>query len=137
MTRLLTRTRGRRRSRSGPSTDDRRPAVAIGHVSLTGDDIGALTRFYESLGLRKVVRLPGVAILELRGGTHLAVSRGPVGSTTLDLMVDDVDATRVEVARLGAEPSEIGRAGPHRVFTVADPEGNTLVVNSSHVSGPV
>ena len=116
---------------------DPRPAVAIGHVPLTGDDVGTLAAFYRSIGLRKVVRLPGVAILELRGGTHLAVSRGPVGSTTLDLMVDDVDDSHQLLTEAGGNPSPIRRQGPHRVFTASDPEGNTLVVHSSHVAGPV
>ncbi len=138
MTRLLDRLPRRAADPAGDRNEpDRRPAVAIGHVPLTGDDIGELARFYRSIGLRKVVRLPGVAILELRGGTHLAITRGPAGSTTLDLMVDDVDATRDRFLALGAEPTEIRRAGPHRLFTAPDPEGNTLVVNSSHVAGPV
>ncbi|MEM9563462.1 MAG: VOC family protein [Actinomycetota bacterium] len=138
MTRLLNR---RPRRAAAPTADgdngDQRPAVAIGHVPLTGDDIGDLARFYTSIGLRKVVRLPGVAILELRGGTHLAITRGPAGSATLDLMVDDVDATREHFVAIGAAPTDIRRAGPHRRFTATDPEGNTLVVNSSHVAGPV
>ena len=126
---------GRRRSPS--PDDDARPAMAIGHVPLTGDDIGALASFYRSIGLRKVVRLPGVAILELRGGTHLAISTGPRGSTTLDLMVDDVDDAHRRLDEAGAAPTEIRRAGPHRTFTATDPEGNELVINSSHVAGPV
>ncbi len=123
--------------RSSADGPDPRPAVAIGHIPLTGDDLSSLTTFYRSLGLRKVVRLPGVAILELRGGTHLAISRGAAGAGALDLMVDDVDATRQLLAGLGAEPTAIRRAGPHRTFTATDPEGNTLVINSSHVAGPV
>ncbi len=119
------------------STSDTRPHFAIGHVGLTADDVGRLADFYHSIGMRKVARVPGIAILELRGGTHLAISKGPPAVTTLDLMVDDVDATRTMMEAAGADPSPITRSFPHRVFTASDPEGNTLVVNSSHVSGPV
>lgn len=120
-----------------PMDDDGRPIFAIGHVPLTGSDIGALADFYASIGFRKVARLPGVAILELRGGTHLAISSGPTGTSTLDLMVDDLDSTHQMLESVGAEPSVITRRFPHRVFTATDPERNTLLVHSSHVSGMV
>ncbi len=124
-------------SKASPRSDDGRPLFAIGHVPLTGDDVGALADFYASIGFRKVARLPGIAILELRGGTHVAISTGPVGVTTLDLMVDEVEATHELLALAGAEPSDITRSFPHRVFTATDPEGNTLLVHSSHVAGVV
>lgn len=118
-------------------TVDRRPRFAIGHVPLSGSDIGRLAEFYERIGFRKVARMPGMAILELRGGTHVAIHKGAVGETTLDLMVDDLDDTRDVLAAAGAEPSEIRRGFPHRSFTATDPEGNVLLVQSSHVAGPV
>ncbi len=120
-----------------PTSEDGRPVFAIGHIPLPADDVGRLADFYASIGMRRVARLPGVAILELRGGTHLAISSGDPGRTTLDLMVDDVDATREHLELLGAEPGPIRRQFPHRVFTARDPEGNTLLVHSSHVSGIV
>jgi hypothetical protein len=82
------------------------------------------------------------AVLELRGGTHLVVRRdleaagGPAG---FDLMVEDLDATRDQWQELGITVSEIGKdeLGIHRTFTVTDPDGTTIVVNDSHVVGPV
>ncbi|MEM9606786.1 MAG: VOC family protein [Actinomycetota bacterium] len=125
-------------SRSRTSdTDDGRPPIAFGHVSLTGDDVGRLADFYVDLGMRRVARMPGVAILEVRGGTHLAIASGPAGEGTLDLMVDDLEAMRDHVAGLGAEPTPIRRRFPHRIFDLTDPEGNRIVVNSSHVVGEV
>ncbi len=121
---------------SEPAADGR-PRFAIGHVPLTGRDIGALADFYASIGFRSVARLPGVAILELRGGTHLAIARGPVGTTTLDLMVDDLDDTRELLTRAGAAPGPVERRFPHRIVEATDPEGNVLVVHSSHVVGTV
>ena len=50
--------------------DDGRPVFAIGHIPLPARDVGKLADFYTSIGCRSVARLPGVAILELRGGTH-------------------------------------------------------------------
>lgn len=118
-------------------SEDGRPVFAIGHVPLPAADVGRLADFYASIGLRRVARLPGLAILELRGGTHLAISSGDAGRVTLDLMVDDVDATHEHLRGLGAEPGPIRRQFPHRVFTAHDPEGNTLLVHSSHVAGIV
>ncbi len=37
----------------------------------------------------------------------------------------------------GANPTTIQRGNPHDVFTATDPEGNILVINSSHAIGPV
>ena len=126
-----------RSNKTTPVGEDGRPLFAIGHISLTGNDIGALADFYASIGFRKVARLPGIAILELRGGTHVAISSGPTGVTTLDLMVDDLDTTHQMLDSVGAEPSALTRSFPHLVFTATDPEGNTLLVHSSHVSGIV
>lgn len=116
---------------------DERPRFAIGHVGLGATDVDAAADFYEAIGMRGVARMPGMAILELRGGTHIVISaRGP-SSTRLDLMVDDVDETRAVMAEAGAEPSDITSGGVHRSFTATDPAGNVLVVNSSHAMGPV
>jgi hypothetical protein len=104
---------------------------------MTGADLSALTRFYEQLGMRKVIRLPNVAILELRGGTHLAIERGAPRRITLDLMVDDIDAAHALTAALDGHPTAIERAWPHRIFRVTDPEGNTVLIHSSHAAGPV
>lgn len=126
----------RRRRTSNPTRDDR-PAVAVGHIPMTGADLATLTRFYEQLGMRKVIRLPNVAILELRGGTHLAIERGTPKNITLDLMVDDIDAAHALVTELDAQPTPVQRAWPHRIFQAIDPEGNTLRFHSSHTAGPV
>ena len=117
---------------------DPRPRFAIGHVGLWADDVDAVADFYEGIGMRSVARMSGMAILELRGGTHIVVSgRGPASTGRLDLMVDDVDETRALMAEAGANPSEITAGGVHRSFVATDPVGNELVVNSSHAMGPV
>jgi uncharacterized glyoxalase superfamily protein PhnB len=82
------------------------------------------------------------AVMELRGGTHLVIRRD--SHTTgraadFDLMVEDLDATWQAWRADGVSVSEIGKdeRAIHRVFTVTDPDGNTIVVNDSHVVGPV
>jgi Ion channel len=52
---------------------DLRPPVAVGHVRLTVRDVGAAVSWFETIGLRPIVTRDEVAVLELRGGTHLVV----------------------------------------------------------------
>ena len=116
---------------------DERPRFGIGHVSMPVADVDALTDFYTAIGMRLVVNMGRMAILELRGGTHLILSHGDPAASTLDLIVDDIDETREVLAAAGAEPSAIQRGNPHDRFVATDPEGNTLVVASNHAVGPV
>jgi len=47
------------------------PEIGVGHIALTVSDVAASARFYASLGLQPCHEGGGIAILELRGGTHL------------------------------------------------------------------
>lgn len=116
---------------------DQLPRFGIGHVSMAAADIDSLADFYAGIGMRPVVNMGSIAILELRGGTHLILAAGQPGTATLDLIVDDIDGTHVILEAAGADPSAIQRGNPHDRFTATDPEGNTLVVNSNHAIGPV
>ena len=110
----------------------------MGHLSVTASDIGQSADFYVSLGMREVVRNDRVVVLELRGGTHLVVVPGaPASHALFDLMVEDIDATHTAWTSLGLEPSPIERGRIHDQFTVADPSGTVVTVNSSHVVGTV
>lgn len=119
-----------------PSVDPR-PRFGIGHLSMEAADVAGLTRFYTTIGMRLVVDMGRMSILELRGGTHLILRAGRPGTGSLDLIVDDIDETRAVLDAAGAEPTEIVRGNPHDRFTATDPEGNALVVNSNHAIGPV
>jgi catechol 2,3-dioxygenase-like lactoylglutathione lyase family enzyme len=119
---------------------EERPSVAIGHVSLRVSEVESATRFYETLGLRVISSRPELAILELRGGTHLLLFRakgkpreGRVHS--FDFMVDDVQATRQALAARGLPtgPISADRMSGHERFEVTDPDGHVLVVMSTHV----
>ncbi len=48
-----------------------RPPVGVGHMALTVADLAASRRFYAAFGLREVGKGDDLAVLELRGGTHL------------------------------------------------------------------
>lgn len=116
---------------------DRRPRFGIGHVAITATDVDAMTDFYTAIGMRLVVNMGRMSIVELRGGTHLIIQTGEPGVTTLDLIVDDIDETRTVLEAQGASASAIQRGNPHDRFVATDPEGNTLVVNSNHAIGAV
>jgi hypothetical protein len=52
---------------------DKRPPVAVGHVRLNVKDVDAAARWLEEVGLRPIVTRGELAVLELRGGTHVVV----------------------------------------------------------------
>jgi len=121
---------------------DQRPPIAIGHVTLRVSDVAPAAEFYRALGMRGVWQAKNMAILELRGGTHLLLFRargkpraGPVRS--FDFIVDDVDAFRASLLEQGISATEIGAdtVSGHRWFQVADPDGHALRVYSTHVEG--
>lgn len=117
--------------------DDPRPRFSICHVQLTASDPGLLGDFYESIGMRPVAKMKKMSILELRGGTHLVIFTGDPGATKLDLMVDDLDDIHALLEQMDAQPGPIIPGSPHNTFSVNDPEGNALLIESSHVTGAV
>ena len=62
-----------------PETIDQRPPVAVGHVRLDVVDVGAAARWLEAVGLRPIVTRDELAVLELRGGTHVVVRHKLIG----------------------------------------------------------
>ncbi len=122
-----------------PEIIDLRPPVAVGHVRLSVRDVGAAARWLETVGLRTIVARDELAVLELRGGTHVVVRQGeepPAPGTTapFDLMVDDIDAAHRDYAAKGLSPSEIRRGRIHDSFDLPGPDGWSFIVNSSHAS---
>jgi len=120
--------------------NDQRPPVAVGHVRLNVVDVGGAARWLEMVGLRPIVNLGELAVLELRGGTHVVVRRGeqpPVAGATapFDLMVDDIDAAHRDYAGKGLSPSPVRRGRIHDSFDLPGPDGWSFIVNSSHASG--
>ena len=121
-------------------TTDQRPPVAVGHVRLPCGDVAAAARWLETAGLRPIVQMDELAVLELRGGTHVVVRKAepppaPGTAAPFDLMVDDIEETHRRYAAKGLSPSEISRGRIHDSFQVAGPSGWLFTVNSSHASG--
>jgi catechol 2,3-dioxygenase-like lactoylglutathione lyase family enzyme len=117
-----------------------RPPVWIGHAVLSVNDVSRSADFWRGIGMREVERNEHVAVLELRGGTHLVLVPGAPpedADTPFDLMVEDVDATHAEWAARGLDPTPIERGRIHAAFTMRDPDGYRVTVNSSHVVGEV
>ena len=119
---------------------DGRPSVWIGHTVLAVRDVDRSADYWRDLGMREVERNEHVAVLELRGGTHLVLVPGTPpedADAPFDLMVDDFDATYADWKARGLDPSPIERGHIHASFTVRDPDGYRVTVNSSHVVGEV
>jgi hypothetical protein len=119
---------------------DQRPPVAVGHVRLNVIDVGAAARWLEIVGLRPIVTMEELAVLELRGGTHVVVRHAdpaptPGDGAPFDLMVDDIDAAHRDYAEKGLSPSEVRRGRIHDSFDLPGPDGWAFTVNSSHASG--
>ena len=121
-------------------TTDPRPPVAVGHVRLPCNDVAEAARWLETVGLRPIVIRDELAVLELRGGTHVVIrapeQRVAAGAMApFDLMVDDVDAAHRDYSAKGLKPTEIRRGRIHDSFELPGPGGWTFTVNSSHASG--
>ncbi len=117
--------------------DETIPPVAVGHVSMEVNHVGPAVDWFAAMGLRTVTTREKFAVLELRGGTHLVLSRTDqqvVAGTLapIDLMVDDLDATRDACAGRGLAPGEITEGSVHRSFHVAGPDGYSVKITSSH-----
>jgi hypothetical protein len=124
-------------AKTAPKATDARPPVAIGHVRFRTADVPAAAQWLAAAGLRPIAAGKSFAVLELRGGTHLVVSRVAKPPKTgaaapFDLMVDDVDATHRAYARNGWKPGRIHRGRIHDSFAVAGPDCCRIEVLSSH-----
>lgn len=132
----------KRRPRLKDVAEEQVPPIAIGHVTLRVSDVGLAADFYRALGLRPILEREELAILELRGGTHLVLFRaegkpeaGPVG--VFDFMVEDIEAARAAMRGAGVVGTAIAEdhVAGHQWFEVTDPDGHVLRVFSSHTGG--
>ena len=133
------------------------PAVAFGHFVMKVHDINISYEFYTNLGLRPCGIFPDLAIIELRGGTHILLfskndelsfslssshlgQRGASFSERLDLMIDgksrsDLELYRTTLMEKGLSVDAIAQDQlfGHYYFELADPDGNGITVYTSHV----
>jgi hypothetical protein len=121
------------------SENDLRPPLWIGHVVLETDRLAETEEFMRKIGMRSIVKRPDVAVLEMRGGTHLVlVAKAEVtaGDAPFDLMVEDLHATRQHFIGLGLAPTPIESASfDHERFLLREPAGHLITFFSSHVAG--
>jgi hypothetical protein len=120
-----------------PASADRRPTVAIGHVVHEVTDVPAEAAWLEALGVRPIVRESEFAVLELRGGTHIVLTKAkrkaaPGTEAPFDFIVDDVDAMHEACVERGFQPGRMSRGRIHDRFELTDPAGYSVTILSSH-----
>jgi len=132
------------------------PAAALGHFVMKVSDVDISYQFYTKLGLRPFGIFPDLAIIELRGGTHILLfnkngdlpaslisshlgQRGDRFNEQLDLMIDgksrkDLEIYRTTLLENGLSVDEISQDQlfGHYYFQFSDPDGNGITVYTSH-----
>ena len=114
-----------------------RPAVWVGHITMNTTKLDESEAFMKQLGLRGVFRNDAVAVLELRGGTHLVVIKNETATpanTDFDFMVEDLDKTYTQFKADGLVVSEVRKGEIHDSFEITEPGGNQITFNSTHVA---
>jgi len=138
--------------------EDLLPAAALGHFVMKVQNIEESYQFYVGLGLRALDKFPGLAIVELRGGTHLLLfqkddsqsrtlqnshvgQRPDFGSEKMDLMIAgrtkaDLELYRIGLIDKGYSPSVIPDDDlyGHHYFSIQDPDGNGVSFYTNHCS---
>ncbi|MBC80961.1 MAG: hypothetical protein CMQ33_09025 [Gammaproteobacteria bacterium] len=117
-------------------SDDKRPEVWIGHVRMTTRALDESEAFMEEIGLRSIFHGEEIAVMELRGGTHIVLAQdkdSEPDKASFDFMVEDLNATYDQYVERGYSVSDIEKGRIHNSFIVTEPGGNKIVVNSSHV----
>jgi len=81
-----------------------------------------------------------MAILELRGGTHLLLFADgreykTIPNDEFDLMVEDVETTHKDLQSRGVKVSKLKQDRFHTYFEASDPDGKKWRINSDHTEG--
>jgi catechol-2,3-dioxygenase len=130
--------------------------LAVAHLVLKVADLKASCQFYSNLGLPPFATDDKVAIIELRGGTHLLLLEAdqPAGediaesvtgqfhkrfSERFDLMIqgkglNELTKYRSELINRGIAAGEIPdeTVYGHHIFCIKDPDGNGITIYTSH-----
>ena len=136
---------------------DSLPAAALGHFVMKVANLDVSYQFYAALGLRPIGIFPDVAIIELRGGTHIllfpenaeapfSLTPSRLGQRTaffnehLDLLINgktraDLEAYRALLLKNGIAAGEVAQEVffGHNYFQLADPDAHGITVYTSHV----
>jgi len=132
------------------------PELAVAHLVFKVADLKTSCQFYSNLGLPPFFVEEEVAIIELRGGTHLLLlevdqlaGEGITESLTgqfhkrlseqFDLMIkgkglNELKTYRSELISRGIAAGEIPDETfyGHHLFCVKDPDGNGITIYTSH-----
>ena len=132
------------------------PAAAFGHFVMKVNNIDISYQFYTELGLRPFGIFPDLAVIELRGGTHIllfskndelpsSLSSSHLGqcgaffNEQLDLMIDgksrsDLELYRATLMEKGLSVDAIAQDQffGQDYFQLVDPDGNGITVYTSH-----
>src|ERR1700691_4394690 len=132
------------------------PELAVAHLVFKVADLKSSCQFYSNLGLPPFAIEEKVAIIELRGGTHLLLlsadelaGEGVAESLTgqfhkrlseqFDLMIKGKDLNelkkyRLELISRGIAAGEIPDETffGHHLFCIKDPDGNGITIYTSH-----
>jgi catechol-2,3-dioxygenase len=130
--------------------------LAVAHLVLKVADLKSSCQFYSNIGIPPFAIEEKVAIIELRGGTHLLLlevdqlaAEGVAQSLTgqfhkrfseqLDLMikgkgVNELKQYRSELISRGIAAGEIPDETffGHHLFCIKDPDGNGVTIYTSH-----
>ena len=124
------------------------PELAVAHLVFKVADLKSSCQFYSNLGLPPFYIEEKIAIIELRGGTHLVllsvdepageeVAESVTGqfhkrfSEQFDLMIEGKSIISRGIAA-GEIPNEA--VFGHYLFCIKDPDGNGITIYTSHVS---
>jgi len=140
--------------RTNRAMNNNLPVAAFGHFVMKVSDIDISYQFYTKLGLRPFGIFPDLAIIELRGGTHIllfskndelasSLSSSHLGqrgaNEQLDLMIDgksrsDLELYRATLMEKGLSIDAIAQDQffGHDYFQLVDPDGNGITVYTSH-----
>ena len=132
------------------------PELAVGHLVFKVADLKSSCEFYSNLGIPPFAIEEGVAVIELRGGTHLLLLEvdQPAGegiaesltgqfherfSEQFDLMIkgkglNELKKYRSELISRGIAAGEIPDETffGHYLFCIKDPDGNGITIYTSH-----
>src|SRR6202166_81093 len=132
------------------------PELAVAHLVFKVADLKSSCQFYSTLGFPPFAIEEKVAIIELRGGTHLLllsvdelagedVAESLTGqfhrrfSEQFDLMIkgkglNELKQYRSELISRGIAAGEIPDEAVygHHLFCVKDPDGNGITIYTSH-----
>lgn len=115
---------------------DERPPIWVGHFTIKTSALDDSYEYMQKIGMRPIAKFDDVAVLELRGGTHLVLLREDEvepAEVAVDLMVDDLDATHATFTEDGLQPTVIERGRIHDFFYIEAPCAQRIKVNSTHV----